>query len=89
MRFRIVIDIRNLSYTVAALTGGLGAFCGAITNVLVYPNLAAAATAHLAPGATARFLVTGFSSRVRPRVHGLLFRQPVRRAGPGAYRSAR
>ena len=34
--------------TVAALIGGLGAFCGAITNVLVYPNLAAAAaTAHL------------------------------------------
>ena len=36
--------------TVAALVGGLGAFCGAITNVLVYPNLAAAATAHLTPG---------------------------------------
>ena len=35
--------------TVAALIGGLGAFCGAITNVLVYPNLAAAATAHLTP----------------------------------------
>jgi hypothetical protein len=33
--------------TVAALIGGLGAFCRAITNVLVYPNLAAAATAHL------------------------------------------
>jgi hypothetical protein len=33
--------------TVAALIGGLGASCGAITNVLVYPNLAAAATAHL------------------------------------------
>jgi len=48
--------------TVAALIGGLGAFCGAITNVLVYPNLAAAATAHLAPGAAARFLVTSFNS---------------------------
>jgi len=36
--------------TVAALIGGLGAFCGAITNVLVYPDLAAAATAHLTPG---------------------------------------
>jgi len=38
--------------TVAALIGGLGAFCGAITNVLAYPNLAAAAaaTAHLTPG---------------------------------------
>src|ERR1017187_9038665 len=35
---------------VAALIGGLGAFCGAITNVLVYPNLAAVATAHLTPG---------------------------------------
>ena len=35
--------------TVAALIGGLGAFCGAITNVLVYPDLAAAATAHLTP----------------------------------------
>jgi hypothetical protein len=35
---------------IAALVGGLGAFCGAITNVLVYPNLAAAATAHLTPG---------------------------------------
>ena len=48
--------------TVAALIGGLGAFCGAITNVLVYPNLAAAATAHLTPGAAARFLVTTFNS---------------------------
>jgi hypothetical protein len=43
--------------TVAALIGGIGAFCGAIINVLVYPNLAAAATAHLTPGAAARFLV--------------------------------
>ena len=48
--------------TVAALIGGLGAFCGAITNVLVYPNLAAAATAHLTPGAAARYLVTSFNS---------------------------
>ena len=48
--------------TVAALIGGIGAFCGAITNVLVYPNLAAAATAHLTPGAAARFLVTTFNS---------------------------
>ena len=48
--------------TVAALIGGLGVFCGAITNVLVYPNLAAAATAHLTPGAAARFLVTTFNS---------------------------
>ena len=48
--------------TVAALIGGLGAFCGAITNVLVYPNLAAAATAHLTPAAATRFLVTTFNS---------------------------
>ena len=48
--------------TVAALIGGIGAFCGAITNVLVYPNLAAAATAHLTPAAAARFLVTTFKS---------------------------
>ena len=48
--------------TVAALIGGLGAFCGAMTNVLVYPNLAAAATAHLTPAAAARFLVTTFNS---------------------------
>jgi hypothetical protein len=47
---------------VAALIGGIGAFCGAITNVLVFPNLAAAATAHTTPGAAARFLVTTFSS---------------------------
>ena len=47
--------------TVAALIGGIGAFCGAITNVLVYPNLAAA-TAHLTPAAAARFLVTTFNS---------------------------
>jgi hypothetical protein len=48
--------------TVAALIGGIGAFCGAIVNVLVFPNLAAAATAHLSGGAAARFLVTTFNS---------------------------
>jgi Domain of unknown function (DUF4386) len=48
--------------TVAALIGGIGAFCGAIVNVLVYPNLAAAATAHLSAGAAARFLETTFNS---------------------------
>jgi len=48
--------------TVAALIGGIGAFCGAIVNVLVFPNLAAAATAHMPPGAAARFLVTIFTS---------------------------
>ncbi len=48
--------------TTAALVGGLGAFCGALVNVLVFPNLAAAATAHLSRGAAAQFLVTSFSS---------------------------
>jgi hypothetical protein len=48
--------------TVAALIGGIGAFCGAIINVLVFPNLAAAATAHTTPGAAAQFLVTTFNS---------------------------
>jgi MFS family permease len=48
--------------TVAALIGGIGAFCGAIVNVLVFPNLAAAATAHTTPGAAAQFLVTTFNS---------------------------
>jgi hypothetical protein len=33
-----------------------------MVNVLVYPNLAAAATAHLSRGAAARFLVTTFNS---------------------------
>jgi len=48
--------------TVAALIGSIGAFCGAIVNVLVFPNLAAAATAHTTPGAAAQFLVTTFNS---------------------------
>jgi hypothetical protein len=48
--------------TVAALIGGLGAFSGAIVNVLVGVNLAAAATAHVATDAAARFLVTSFNS---------------------------
>jgi hypothetical protein len=49
--------------TVAALIGGIGAFCGALINVLVGYNLAAAATAHMSPDAAARFLVNTFSSR--------------------------
>jgi hypothetical protein len=54
--------------TVAALAGGIGAFCGALFNVLVFPNLAAAATAHLSRAAAAQFLVTSFSSGLE---HGL------------------
>jgi hypothetical protein len=48
--------------TVAALLGGFGAFCGAIVNVLVYPSLAAAATAHVSPDAAAKVLMTAFNS---------------------------
>jgi len=48
--------------TVAALLGALGAFSGAMVNVLVGVNLAAAASAHMAQGAAARFLVTSFHS---------------------------
>jgi hypothetical protein len=48
--------------TVAALLGGIGAFCGAITNVLVGVDVAAAATAHISPDAAARFLTTAFNS---------------------------
>jgi ABC-type Fe3+-siderophore transport system permease subunit len=47
---------------VAALLGGLGAFCGAIFNVVVYPGLAAAATAHVSRGAAAKLLVTASNS---------------------------
>jgi hypothetical protein len=48
--------------TVAALLGGIGAFCGALVNVLVGVNVAAAATAHLTHEAAARFLVATFNS---------------------------
>jgi len=48
--------------TVAALLGGLGAFAGAVLNVLVGVNLAAAASAHMTQAAAARFLVTSFGS---------------------------
>ncbi len=48
--------------TVAALIGGIGAFCGAIVNVMVGVNLAAVAAAHLSADAAARFLVTTFNS---------------------------
>jgi hypothetical protein len=48
--------------TVAALLGGIGAFSGAVYNVLVGVNLAAAAAAHIPSGAAARFLVATFNS---------------------------
>jgi hypothetical protein len=58
----LVRDRGSAVATVAALIGGLGAFCGALVNVLVYPSLAAVATAHLSQDAAARFLVTAFNS---------------------------
>ena len=48
--------------TIAALLGGLGAFAGAMLNVLVGIGLAAAASAHTTQTAAARFLVTTFGS---------------------------
>jgi hypothetical protein len=48
--------------TVAALLGGLGAFCGAIINVVAYPSLAFAATAHVSRGAAGKLLTTAFNS---------------------------
>jgi hypothetical protein len=48
--------------TIAALLGGLGAFAGAMLNVLVGISLAAAASAHMTQTAAARFLVTSFGS---------------------------
>jgi hypothetical protein len=48
--------------TVAVVVGAIGAFCGAVVNVLVGLNLAAATTAHVTHGAAARFLVATFNS---------------------------
>jgi hypothetical protein len=48
--------------TIAALLGGLGAFAGAMLNVLVGISLAAAASAQMTQMAAARFLVTSFGS---------------------------
>jgi hypothetical protein len=48
--------------TVAAVLGAMGAFAGALLNVGVGVNLAAAASAHMSQTAAARFLVTSFGS---------------------------
>ena len=61
----LVRDRGSALATVAALLGGLGAFCGAISNVVAYPTLAAAASAPASRGAAANLLVavsnSGFS----------------------------
>jgi hypothetical protein len=48
--------------TIAVVIGGIGAFCGAIVNVFVGLNLAAAASAHMSRNAAAHFLVSNFNS---------------------------
>ncbi len=48
--------------TIAALIGGIGAFCGAIVNVFVGLNLAAAASAQLNHGVAAQVLIANFNS---------------------------
>ena len=48
--------------TIAALIGGIGAFCGAIVNVFVGLNLAAAASAQLHHGVAAQLLIANFNS---------------------------
>jgi len=50
--------------TLAALIGGLGYFAGAIANVLVGFNLAAATATRTSQAVAARFLVTTFKSGV-------------------------
>jgi hypothetical protein len=74
--------------TVAALIGGIGAFCGAIVNVLVYPNLAAAATAHLS-----RAGPHGVRAVAEPErsalAGGALLRRPGSRPGADILRTRR
>ena len=50
--------------TAAALLGGFAAFCGALANMLVGFNLAAAATAHTTAAAAAQVLVSADTSVV-------------------------
>ena len=47
--------------TIAVLVGGSGAFCGAIVNVFVGFNLAAAASAQLNHGVAAQFLIANLA----------------------------
>ena len=68
--------------TVAALFGGVGAFCGALVNVLVGVNLAAAATAHMSQGRGRALPGDVLQFRVRARLLWPLLRRHLRRAGP-------
>jgi hypothetical protein len=59
--------------TIAALAGGLGAFCGAIANVFAYPVLAATASAPVSASSAAQVLVTAANSRFVETFEGLYF----------------
>jgi hypothetical protein len=59
--------------TAAALIGATGAFCGALVNVLVGVNVAAAATAHMTRDAAASFLVRSFNSGFEQVFSGIYF----------------
>jgi hypothetical protein len=58
----LVRERGSMAATIAAVLGGTGAFCGAVVNVFVGINLAAAATAHVTRDAAARLLVANFNS---------------------------
>jgi hypothetical protein len=60
----LVRDGGSAIATVAAVIAGVASFFGAIVNVLVGFNLAAATQAHKPPEVAARFLVTTFKSGV-------------------------
>jgi hypothetical protein len=58
----LVRERGSMAATIAAVLGGTGALCGAIVNVFVGINLAAAATAYVNREAAARFLIANFNS---------------------------
>jgi Domain of unknown function (DUF4386) len=58
----LVRKLGSTAATIAAVIGVIGAFCGAVVNVFVGINLAAAATASVTQDAAARILVANFNS---------------------------
>jgi hypothetical protein len=58
----LVRKLGSTAATIAAVIGVIGAFCGAVVNVFVGINLAAAATASVTQDAAARILVAKFNS---------------------------
>ena len=73
--------------TIAALLGGLGAFAGAMLNVLGGISLAAAASAHTTQTAGAQFLVTSFGSWPAQAAAYIYFASDIRRAGRDGVRA--